>query len=161
MIDKKDLVTLYTQEAATTAKVIKSLPEGHLDFKPHEKSNSLKAILRTEIVGFIMNEKFLKGEAPENSMDSVNEFDSIQTAVEEFEKVSSQFLSNLQAASEADLQQPFSMWGMEGTRAEIIHSMLLDMIHHRGQLTVYIRLLDGKVPSVYGPTADEPMNSPA
>ena len=161
MIDKKDLTNLYTQEATTTLKVIQSIPEGHLDFKPHEKSNSLKAILRTAIVGFIMNEKFLEGEVPENSMDSVNEFDSIQTAAEEFEEVSGKFLSALQDASDADLQQSFSMWGMEGTRAEIIFGMLRDMIHHRGQLTVYIRLLDGKVPSVYGPTADEPMNMPA
>jgi uncharacterized damage-inducible protein DinB len=34
--------------------------------------------------------------------------------------------------------------------------MLMDSVHHRGQFSVYLRMADGKVPSIYGPTADEP-----
>ena len=39
---------------------------------------------------------------------------------------------------------------------ELLWFMLLDSIHHRGQLSVYVRLAGAKVPSIYGPTADEP-----
>jgi len=41
-------------------------------------------------------------------------------------------------------------------RGDILWMALHDMIHHRGQLSVYIRIAGGKVPSIYGPSADEP-----
>ncbi|MEW5702903.1 MAG: DinB family protein [Candidatus Zixiibacteriota bacterium] len=41
-------------------------------------------------------------------------------------------------------------------RLQVLWMMLCDQIHHRGQFSVYLRLADGKVPSIYGPTADEP-----
>jgi len=40
--------------------------------------------------------------------------------------------------------------------AELIWFMLLDAVHHRGQLSIYLRLMEAKVPSIYGPSADEP-----
>lgn len=41
-------------------------------------------------------------------------------------------------------------------KMDVLWSMLMDGIHHRGQMSVYLRMADGKVPSIYGPTADEP-----
>jgi uncharacterized damage-inducible protein DinB len=41
-------------------------------------------------------------------------------------------------------------------RAEVVRNTISHLVHHRGQLTVYLRLLDVPVPSIYGPTADEP-----
>lgn len=159
MIDKQDVVGFYKTELKTTLKVIKAIPEGHMDYKPHEKSNSLKDILKTLIVGNVLNEKFIIGEQPANSMEGVPEFDSIASAAEIFERMSGEFMTKLEAAPGDDLVKPFSMWGMDGTRATLMFGMMCDMIHHRGQLSVYIRLLDGKVPSIYGPTSDEPMNA--
>ena len=46
------------------------------------------------------------------------------------------------------------LFGRKMTRAEGLVGVLHDMIHHRGQMTVYLRMADGKVPSIYGPTAD-------
>jgi uncharacterized damage-inducible protein DinB len=46
----------------------------------------------------------------------------------------------------------------EMSRAQIAWFLLHDQIHHRGQLTVYLRLAGGKVPSIYGPSGDEPWN---
>jgi uncharacterized damage-inducible protein DinB len=40
--------------------------------------------------------------------------------------------------------------------ADMLWIMLLDAVHHRGQLSVYLRMAGGKVPSIYGPSADEP-----
>jgi uncharacterized damage-inducible protein DinB len=41
-------------------------------------------------------------------------------------------------------------------RIDVLWSSLMDQVHHRGQLSVYLRLVGAKVPSIYGPTADEP-----
>jgi uncharacterized damage-inducible protein DinB len=48
----------------------------------------------------------------------------------------------------------------ETTTSEMLWGFLLDMIHHRGQLSTYIRPMGGKVPSIYGPSADAPPASP-
>jgi uncharacterized damage-inducible protein DinB len=42
------------------------------------------------------------------------------------------------------------------TRIDMIWMLLLDQVHHRGQFSIYLRMADGTVPSIYGPTADEP-----
>ena len=47
---------------------------------------------------------------------------------------------------------------MDIRKMDILWMLMMDQIHHRGQLTVYIRLAGGKIPSVYGPTADETWN---
>jgi uncharacterized damage-inducible protein DinB len=41
-------------------------------------------------------------------------------------------------------------------KMDLLWMMLMDSVHHRGQFSVYLRMADGKVPSIYGPTADEP-----
>jgi uncharacterized damage-inducible protein DinB len=46
-------------------------------------------------------------------------------------------------------------------RLDVIWANLFDVIHHRGQLSVYVRMAGGKVPSIYGPSADEPVASVA
>jgi len=43
-----------------------------------------------------------------------------------------------------------------GRRMDFLWFLLMDMVHHRGQFSVYLRMADGKVPSIYGPSADEP-----
>lgn len=159
MITKQDVLDYYGSELKITAKIIRAIPEGKLDFKPSDKSNSVKDILKTLLVGHLMNQKFIVGETPEDSLAGVPDFDSIATAGELYDKMAAEFLGVLQTTSDEDIQQPFSMWGMDGTRATMLFALMFDMIHHRGQLSVYIRLLDGKLPSIYGPTSDEPMNS--
>jgi uncharacterized damage-inducible protein DinB len=88
-------------------------------------------------------------------MKHVPEFDYVAEAVGSFEKKAHEFMSSLEAASEENLSQPFTVWGMNSTRGMMIMMMLSDMIHHRGQMSVYIRLAGGLVPSIYGPSADD------
>lgn len=158
MITKQDLVFLLTMELQTTSKVVAAVPEGHMNYKPNEiKSPSLDAVLKNLIAEHGMYSKFLKGETVQNPMADVPEFTTVAEASKIYDEKMHAFMAELEAAADDDLLQPFSMWGMNGSRADIILGLMRDMIHHRGQLTVYIRLLDGKVPSVYGPTYDEPM----
>lgn len=155
MINKDDVLGLYKDELATTAKVLKAIPDDQIDFKPHDRSGSVKDLFRTFIVELIMNMDFLKGEQSADSMSKIPEFSTVAEGITIYESKVKEFLDALEATPADDLDQPFSMWGMEGTRATIIFGMLRDLIHHRGQMSVYIRLSGGKVPSIYGPSADD------
>jgi hypothetical protein len=82
--------------------------------------------------------------------------------IEAFEKVRTRTLEGLREASEESLGSgtvPFltgpktpGQW----PKMEFLWFLLLDQIHHRGQLSIYLRIAGGKLPSIYGPTADEP-----
>ncbi len=155
MITKQELQKVYQQELALTAKVLRAVPEGQLDFKPHERSNTTKDLFRTFIGGLLMDVQFIKGEIPENTMQKVPEFDFVAEGVGTFETKAQELLAALENATDDDLQKPLSVWGMDTTRGLMLLMMMNDMIHHRGQLTVYIRMAGGLVPSIYGPSADD------
>ena len=155
MITKQDILYIYKKELAITAQVLRAVPENQLDFKPHARSGTIKDLFRTVVAGLIMNMSFLKGEEPIDTMKHIPEFDFVAEAVGTFETKSQEFLNAVEAANEEDLLLPMTMWGMESTRAEMVFMIMSDMIHHRGQLSVYIRLAGGSVPSIYGPSADE------
>lgn len=88
-------------------------------------------------------------------MQQVPNFSSIDEGIAHYENISSEFIQELEKSAEDDLQQSFSLFGMDAPRAMFLVEMMLDMIHHRGQVSVYIRLAGGKVPSIYGPSADD------
>jgi uncharacterized damage-inducible protein DinB len=63
--------------------------------------------------------------------------------------------------TDAELLEPIKFYGgpktlVDYSRLQFAWFLLSDQIHHRGQLSVYLRMADAKVPSIYGPTADEP-----
>lgn len=160
MITKQDLVFLLTMELPTTARVMANVPEGHMDYKPNEeKSPSVESLLKNLIAEHGMFTTILKGDQVTNPMADVPEISSVADAVKVYNEKLAAFMSVLESTPEEDFLQPYSLWGMDGTRADIMLGLMRDMIHHRGQMTVYIRLLNGVVPSVYGPTADEPMQT--
>jgi uncharacterized damage-inducible protein DinB len=77
------------------------------------------------------------------------------------EKSTADFRQLVASTSEEDLEKKVRfMTGPkqigEVTRMEWLWFLLHDEIHHRGQFSVYLRMADGRVPSIYGPTADEP-----
>jgi uncharacterized damage-inducible protein DinB len=87
--------------------------------------------------------------------------ESTETLVARFDKLVAEARAALLAATESDFDVPWSL--KQGghvlftlPRGANIRSTLNHLIHHRGQLSVYFRLVDVPVPSMYGPTADEP-----
>ena len=155
MITKQDLLDLYTNELAISQKVLRAVPEGQLDFRPHPRSISIRDLFGSFIGGMLLNLHFVEGSQPEDAMKRIPEFDYVAEAIGSFETKSQEFISALTAASPQDIDRPFSVWGMDSTRSKMIMLMLNDLIHHRGQLSVYIRLAGGSVPSIYGPSADD------
>jgi uncharacterized damage-inducible protein DinB len=152
----------FREEAAVTRRVIDQIPPDKLSWKPHPKSMSLGQLaihiarMPAGIAGMTWTESFdISGAnfAPQEA----KSLDEIQSALTDTINAVEDRLHK-SAAEEAET--PFRM--MHGDqvllsmpRAGVWRSLMLNhWYHHRGQLTVYLRLLDVAVPSVYGPSAD-------
>ncbi len=149
------------QEGQTTKRVLERVPEDKLAWKPHPKSYSLGQ-LALHIAS-----------APGNlaaavSMDSFEIPNFTQPSPASRKEILDAFSASLESAKttlgKMDDAKFMGMWTlkkdgkvlMSVPRAGFIRSILLNHIyHHRGQLSVYLRLLDVPVPSIYGPSADE------
>lgn len=150
------------QEAATTRRVLERLPDDKLGWKPHEKSFSL-GDLAWHIA--LTPEQIADAAKPDVcEIDDFSQPPAPATGAEILERFSEssakagEYLRGL--SDEAALADwKFVVKGVEvmsSPRIAFIRSILFNhSYHHRGQLTVYLRLLDIPVPSIYGPSADE------
>jgi uncharacterized damage-inducible protein DinB len=147
-------------EAAASRNCLERIPEKLFDWKPHEKSMTLGylALLVAEIpkwlihiikiseIDFATFEHF----HPKTTTELVNHFDqNLQGAK-----------NAIQNVSDEELSKPFSlkMKGqvlMSSPKADSVGQSINHLVHHRGQLTVYMRLNNILVPRIYGPSADE------
>jgi uncharacterized damage-inducible protein DinB len=145
-----------------TRKTLERIPEGRLDFKPHERSWSLR-----ELGGHLAQlPKWLVLTLGTTELDISEPFE--QPTIEGREDILSTFDASvsearaaLEGATGEDLMVTWSLKA-EGEvvfalpRAGVIRSFVLNHgIHHRGQLTVYLRLVGAPLPALYGPSADE------
>ncbi len=146
-------------EVRATRECLEQVPMDKADWKPHEKSMPLgyMAILVADIPRWIqyMIEHgvvdFMTYEQrhPKTSEELVSLFDENMGSARKA----------LKTLSDADLTNEFQLKNgdqllMSSPLGESISSSINHMVHHRGQLTVYLRLNDKKIPSIYGPSAD-------
>lgn len=156
MIDKEYLLKLLKRETATTVKVMRTFPGDKLAFSPHERSSTAKEIMSTCVFGMYLINAYVFGENLDRSIFRTYSPDKLSTLVADFEKASAHVIDGIEKMSEADMKKPVEFAGNKSSAEEFVFFMLQDQIHHRGQLSVYIRLAGGKVPSIYGPSADDP-----
>ncbi len=159
----ESFITELQMEAASSRKMIERVPEKSFDWKPHEKSMTLgrlayhisenpqwvSAIVNKDEIDFAAND-YVPKEA-KTSAELLKVFDeSIAGAVE-----------CLKNASDEKLMGNWTMRNGEQIfftlpKIAVLRSFILShSIHHRGQLSVYLRMLDVPLPQIYGPTADE------
>jgi len=151
---------LYRRETATTLKVLREFDATKPHFKPAEKSNTALNLAWTfnveqGLVLMALNNAvdFTKGfpPAPATFGEAVAAYEASSKAVDE--AMSS--ATDAQLAQEIDM--PTGKNQMGKMRAiDIAWMMLLDSVHHRGQFSVYLRMNECRVPSIYGPSLDEP-----
>ncbi len=168
MVLKDFFLAQLDREAASTRKAIERVPEGHNSFKPHERSMEFGylAALVAGMLGWIA----LMIDRDELNLDSADSegfrtkplaekselLASLATAVANARRA-------LESATDEHLATPwaFKMGGKtvsQNARSIMISDAVFShLAHHRGQLTVYLRLLESKVPAIYGPSADEYM----
>lgn len=155
-------------EMNTTRRVLERVPEDQLGWKPHEKSMTLGRLANHLAELPALGLAVLKGvtldvapKDPSQSNFKPAAQETTQGIVELFDKNVAAAREALAGADDAALMEPWSLYkGGEPVftlpKIAAVRSMLLNhSIHHRGQLTVYLRLTGAKVPSVYGPSADE------
>jgi uncharacterized damage-inducible protein DinB len=150
-------------EAATTSRVLERVPEAHLLWRPHPKSMSLGqlalhvATLPRQLTEFVAGDE-LDFDAATGGLPTVDSHSELLRAFAVSVEHARAYLTALSDEGAAATWR-LSAGGRErfaAPRAAVIRSFLFNhWYHHRGQLVVYLRLLDIPVPSVYGPTADE------
>jgi uncharacterized damage-inducible protein DinB len=149
-------------EAKTTRRVLERVPDDKLAWKPHTKSMTLRQLAQhvATIPGGISAMARHDGYDVEKFTEPP-ELQSTAAILAAFEESIAQAKADLAATDDAAMMQnwSFKMGGkpiMTVPRIGVYRSILLNhLYHHRGQLTVYLRLLDVPVPSIYGPSADE------
>lgn len=156
MITKENLIKLFKKEFATTLKVMNAFPEDKLDFTPHERSQTAKKILSTFVFEMFLVESYVFGEVLDNTVFQSYAPVELQTIITDFKKHTENVISKTEKLSDADMNKTVEFAGTKFTADGFMLMMLFDQIHHRGQMSVYIRLAGGKVPSIYGPSADDP-----
>jgi uncharacterized damage-inducible protein DinB len=155
MLSKQELIQTLAWEGAVTAKVIRALPEEKLEIKPSAKSRAASELIHTLLLETQLMLDIAQGKSDPYPSTEADRVISVSKAVSDFERVHSQLLAFLQSEPEEKLNSPHNFYGRQTTRLEGVMSMLYDVIHHRGQLSVYVRIAGGKMPSIYGPSGDE------
>ena len=160
MTEKDQFIEAWTREYATTLKLLRAYPSGKDEFRAAEKSRNARELAWI----FLAEEKVVEAVAS-----GPLEFTSppppppvpVSEIISMFEKSHQEVLNKVRAMPADRLDQtvkfPVGPQQMADVRVgQVFWMMLMDSIHHRGQLSVYLRLVGAKVPSIYGPTADEP-----
>ena len=156
MVTKETLLKLFRKEFATTLKVMRAFPEDKLDFTPHERSQTAKKILSTFVFEMFLTESYVFGKKLDRSVFQNYNPKDLHTLIEDFNNQTSIVINKLSDLSDNEIKKTIEFAGAKFIADEFMLMMLFDQIHHRGQMSVYIRLAGGKVPSVYGPSADDP-----
>jgi uncharacterized damage-inducible protein DinB len=159
----RPLIAELKQEAASTRKMLERVPYDKWEWKPHEKSMSIGRL--PEHIADLLNWPSFAMTTTSLDFKSGDykffQAKNKEDLIEALDRHTAASLAALEAATDEDFKVKWSLiYGgrLINTlpRSVVLRSMVLNhVIHHRGQLSVYLRLLDIPVPGMYGPTADE------
>ena len=155
------LLPEFEQEMKTTRRLLERVPSDKGTWKPHTKSFALGhlAQLVAGMPGWVTNA--LTSEKLDLTKAAGYSFEKTETLLEVFDKNVREAREAISSSSDSDFDKLWSLTMgdkvlMTMPRAATARQHINHLVHHRGQLSVYLRLLDVPVPSIYGPTADEP-----
>ncbi|WP_210465859.1 MULTISPECIES: DinB family protein [Rufibacter] len=158
------LLRQFEHEAANTRKMLERVPEEHFDWRPHPKSMTLQRLAShiAELPGLFIA-SVLKSDELNLTPETYKRF-----AGTTHQELMAHFEENYQKAAKAlndtNVVEIGKTWTLRSgdrvivsmPKQVVIRNLAMNhLIHHRGQLSVYLRLLDVPVPGMYGPTADE------
>lgn len=157
MTNREFFIRQFSAEFPRFLGVIEATPHDQLAYRPHPRSRSAE-----ELLGHLIGHELDLVELVETG--AINHrmqvpFGSIQEAIATYRGAHETLHPKLEALSDeawGDMSR-FLVDGkliMEAPRRDLAWMLLLDAIHHRGQLSAYLRPMGGKVPSIYGPSAD-------
>jgi uncharacterized damage-inducible protein DinB len=166
MAIRDGLLAEFDREIEVTRKVLERVPEGKSEFKPHDKSMALDRLAGhvAELPGWaketILQDSIeVGGQAPGQA--APLKMTSRKQLLEEFDKRAAAGRAAIAGATDEAFMKPWSLIAGGKTiftmpKIAVLRGFVMNhMIHHRGQLSVYLRLNNVPVPSIYGPSADE------
>ncbi|CAN5421499.1 hypothetical protein BH10BAC6_BH10BAC6_06550 [soil metagenome] len=159
-----DLYKQLTHECATSVKMLERVPADNLDFRPHERSMVMRS-LATHVAEL---PSWVTMTLTSHELDFVTmpytppTITSVADLLNVLDASLRSATATLAATAEESLDEQWTLRSGEvihlvTTKFEMVQSTISQIIHHRAQLGVYLRLLDIPIPGSYGPSADEPM----
>ncbi len=156
------LLPEFDQEMAGTRKSLERVPEGKTEWQPHPKSMTLGRLAGhlAELPNWVV-ETMKRDELSLDGQYTPFISSSPKELLAMFDAKVAEARALIESATDADMMKPWSLKVRGHTaftlpKIAVLRTMVMNhIIHHRGQLTVYLRLNDVPVPSLYGPSADE------
>lgn len=152
------------QEAVTTRKMLERIPDDKFGYTPHKKSMPVKqlAVHIAEMPGWINMTLDTSGLDFEKNPYKQEDINNTKDLLAYFEKVQKECIERLDKANDAEMDEQWTLsMGdtilSKSSKADMIRMSINQVVHHRAQLGVYLRLLDIPIPGSYGPSADEQM----
>ena len=153
------------REVERSRRALKEVPEGKYDWKPHEKSMIFGYLVNMVAtipmwVTMQINQDELDVAPAAGSKIEQKRLDTSAGLIEALDKAAADARSAFEKTSDEHLKTSWRLLArgkvvMEAPRYEMIQDTLNHWSHHRGQMTVYLRLMGAKVPAIYGPSADD------
>jgi uncharacterized damage-inducible protein DinB len=163
MAQKDALIAELKSEAANTRKMLERVPQDKFGWKPHDKSMTIGRLAShiAEIPVWV-NRTLEATEFDFTTMPALrNTYENTAALLKVFDERQAEAIAVLQNASDDMLQENYTLRRGEQVFAVMPRKVLIrnfslnHIVHHRGQLSVFLRLLDVPVPGMYGPSADE------
>ena len=161
--EKQRFLEVYEREHETTMRVLRAFPPEQAEMRPHAMCKSARELAWTFVIErglgtLVFDDVFASGGPSGETPKAPDSWDAVLTALEQAHV---QFRDLVRATPEQKLAQPAKFFVApkklgDVRRMDFAWFLLHDQIHHRGQMSVYLRMAGAKVPSIYGPTADEP-----
>jgi len=153
-MDEKSLFTkFWTDESRTTLKVLTRIPEG-ADYRPDPKSRTAQEIAWQIVCEEKMIIEALESGKAEWAPPPMPA--TMKEVIEAYEKQSAGMPQRWQALAPGRWDGELDFFGKPHPAAPMAWSFLFDLVHHRGQITTYLRPMGSTVPQIYGPSGDEP-----
>lgn len=160
---RQQFLDAYEREHAITMRLLRAYPSEQSELRPHEKLKTARELAYIFVqecgLGIAgLNDAFGKGLTGPSSPPVPEKWEDVLPALE---AAHVEFRKAFESYTDAQLLEPIKFFVGpktmgEYSRLQFAWFLLSDQIHHRGQMSVYLRMAGGKVPSIYGPTADEP-----
>lgn len=153
-MDEKALFTkFWNDESKTTAKVLSRIPESST-YKPDDNSRTAQEIAWQIVCEEKMIIDAMESGAAEWAPPKMP--DSMKDIASEYEKQSAEIAKRFAALPDSKWNGELDFFGGKRPASPMAWSFLFDIVHHRGQITTYLRPMGSKVPQIYGPSYDEP-----
>ena len=159
------LLAEFDREVERSRRALEQVPTGKYDWKPHDKSMIFGALANMVAtipmwINMEINQDELDVAPTDGSKMEQKRMDSSEELLKALDKTAADLRSALEKTSDEHLMTSWRLLArgqvvIEAPRYEMIQDTINHWAHHRGQMTVYLRLMGARVPALYGPSADD------